>query len=79
MSTFSLALRSDSEYNTLYCETPAETAESSVDYMEQLENQMRELVTLLECCTWTPYEKRELVRELREARLAYYELKILLA
>lgn len=74
----SLAETIDSEYNTLYQDgSPAE--DSASEYSSQLESRIGELSALLACCTWGEYERLQLQTELREARLTYYELRILAA
>lgn len=51
--------------------------DSSLDYVCEVETRIGELKTLLQNCDWTADERRELTRELRELRLARYEIKIL--
>lgn len=69
----SLADLRDSEYNGLY----PEGDDSPLEYAAVIQSRISELETLLGCCAWGEYERRHLQRELREARVTYYELKIL--
>lgn len=67
----------DPEYNTLYPDN-SEPENSTMEYSTQLENRIRELTALLACCNWGEYERRTLLKELRELHLTYYELIILI-
>lgn len=78
MHHYPLAQLMEEEYNTLYPESSF-SENSSSEYLSQIESRINELSTLLNDCSWGREEKEALLRELREARLTYYELKILAA